>query len=407
METLRSIRFLSWKPSTPVSSSTHNKAQSNFFRNRTITGFTILELTVASVVSLTILSLSMGMLNEQRRQLLGDRTRAGVNDNLRIASDLTGFDIKQAGERLESNTELPGVAIISGTTEGTDPDSLVLQRQLVTEVLPICQNIIQGTTTTTVDISFASSAIGIVPAPITNSPEGNCIFKNGAAPTTPAESPVLTDNVRAFRNYRCSSDGTAGCAPAPTTATTCQQVGGADKECILAYIDDPVNDRGEFFLYSSESQGSCSYSSYSAQNCLKVNRADGKPWLYSYTYNPSLAVSQQPKIYILEERRYSLTPDANTARTDDYILQMSLNQQPAQKIANGFSNFQVSGKLATGYVNSFNPNLNFATDWQNLQAVQLTLTSINPNDQWMKVNNNANFLSLTSQFFPRNVNSQQ
>jgi Tfp pilus assembly protein PilW len=407
METLRLLRFLSWKPSTLGFSRVQKKNQSNFFRNRTITGFTILELTVASVVSLTILSLAMGMINEQRRQLLGDRTRAGVNDNLRIASDLIGFDVKQAGERLESNTELPGIGVISGITEGTDPDTLVLQRQLVTEVLPICQNITQGTTTTNVDVSFASTAIGIVPAPINDSPGGNCIFKNGAAPTTPAESPVLNDNLRAFRNYRCSSDGTTGCAPAPATAATCQQIGGTDRECILAYIDDPVNDRGEFFLYSSESQGSCSYSSYSSQNCLKINRADGKPWVYNYTYDPAVAVSRQPKIYILEERRYSLTSDANTDRTDDYILQMSINRQPAQKIANGFTNFQVSVKLASGYVNSFNPNLNFATDWQNLQAVQFTLTSINPNDQWMKVNSNANFLSLTSQFFPRNVNSQQ
>ncbi|HEY9827745.1 MAG TPA: hypothetical protein V6D19_20090, partial [Stenomitos sp.] len=130
-----------WKPSTPVSN------------NSTSGGFTLLELTVASVVAFSLLTVSLGFVSQQRQVVLGDRTRATANDNLRLASDLIGQDIKQAGERLDGDTLLPGISIIPGASASV-PDTLVLQRQLLTEKLPVCQTI--SGSTRTIDVSVVT-----------------------------------------------------------------------------------------------------------------------------------------------------------------------------------------------------------------------------------------------------------
>lgn len=399
-----------------ASSRVKKKAQSSFFRNQTISGFTLLELTVASVVSLTILSLSMGMMTEQRRQILGDRTRAGVNDNLRIASDLIGFDIKQAGERLESDTELPGISIIAGDSAAVPPtrDRLILQRQLLSEKLTACQTISAGAGgTTSIDVS-------VIPTATPGSGIDACPYSytspSGGEPSTTLTTLKPTENLRAWRTYRCEQGvpfagitdpcARAGAIPASPATSNCRQLGGTDDECSWAYIRDPINDRGEFFLYSFESSGTCSYSTYSARTCQKIHRADGSTWQNTYTYDPTKSKAEQPQLYFLEQREYRLTPDTDTSRTDDYVLELLINGQPATRIANQFTNFQARASLSSGLASNFNQYLKFDTDWQNLQGVQITFTSINPNADLLKDNSTSSFLTLTSQFLPRNTLSQ-
>jgi hypothetical protein len=406
-----------------ASSRTQKKGQLSFFRNRAVAGFTLLELTVASVVSLTILSLSMGMLNEQRRQILGDRTRAGVNDNLRIASDLIGFDIKQAGERLESDTEMPGISIIPGATAAV-PSRLVLQRQLLTEKLTACQSISAGTGgTTTIDVSVVSSSSstpatpGIATCPYSYTvPPPIAPATVGVEPSATLTTLQPTENLRAWRTYRCrqgapftgTTDPCTRTATIPATPATsnCQQLGGTDTECSWAYIRDPINHRGEFFLYSFENTGTCAYSTYSARTCQRIQRADGNTWQFSYTYDPTKTKAEQPQIYILEQREYRLTPDTDTSRTDDYVLDLSVNGLSPKRIANQFTDFQARASLSAGLASTFNSGLTFVTDWQTLQGVQITFNSINPNTNVLKDNSASSFLTLTSQFLPRNTLSQ-
>jgi hypothetical protein len=418
----------------------------NVAKTRNIKGFTLLELIIAAGVSLTILGVSLGVLSEQRRWVLGDQTRATANDNLRLASDLMGQDIKQAGERLEADTFLPGISVIPGPSS-TDPSTLLLQRQLLTEKLPVCQTIGSGTTTATIDIS-------VVNGPVV----ANCGYSY-SAPVGGELTPALTtlkptDNIRAWRTFRCTQDGpaTSGTDPCALTNTA----------TAWAYIHDPINNRGEFFRYSIEESGNCLSSTVfpapTARTCQKIRRADGTPWQYTYTYTPTdpnnLAdplrlPAAQPQLYLLEERRYSLTPDASTSRTDDYILQLSVNRQTPKRIANQVSSFQAwakvpsaynsahsnapanwgcaasgSGATATNpttpnqwYCTGFNVNitnsdpvqrLQYIKDWQDLQGVRITLTGINPNDQLLKVDTTKanNALKLSSEFFPRNVTSR-
>jgi hypothetical protein len=436
--------FINWKQS--IQGSSKVKLSISLFltlKSRTTRGITMLELIVASAVALGILSVALGAISEQRRQVLGDRTRAGVNDNLRIASDLIGQDIKQAGELLESDFTLPGVSIIPGST-ASDPSTMVLQRQLLAQKLPVCQSISSGSTTSAIDIAVVSNTT------LTPSSYANCPYSY-TAPTAPATSEpsatltslLPTDNLRQWRNYRCTADGpgaanTDVCTRTTyVTSTSCKQFGGTDAECTWAFIYDPVNKRGEFFLYSFEDTAACATSALSSRICQRILRADGNPWQNSYTYDPNGAATQQPQLYILEEKRYNLVADTDTTRTDDFILQLSVNRQPALRIANQFSNFQVRGKLpndstkrpsesscttettTTGscLVSSFNvssgqPAVNtqitatpLLPNWQYLQNIQITVSSINPNPQLLPVANN-NVLTLTSQFLPRNTSSR-
>lgn len=419
-------------------------------KKRNVNGFSILELIVASSVALTILGVSLGVLSEQRRWVLGDQTRATANDGLRLASDLIGQDIKQAGERLDSDTVLPGISIIPGASAGL-PSTLVLQRQLLTEKLPVCQTISANSTSSTIDVS-------VVTAPTV----ANCVYSY-SAPTGGELSTTLTtlkpdDDLRSFRTFRCTQD-----SPAANNTDPCTLTNGATA---WAYIHDPKTNLGEFFRYSIEESGNSCLSSTAflpatARICQKIRRADSTPWKYTYTYtptdpndpdslaNPLRAPAAQPQIYLLEERRYFLEPDTDTSRTDDYILKLSVNRQDSKRIANQVSNFQVWGKVPSAYTSApssapgnwgcaaggsaptapnptvptqwyctgFNVNitetdpvkrLQYLKDWQNLQGVRMTITGINPNEQLLKVDTTStnNALKLTSEFFPRNVASR-
>jgi hypothetical protein len=439
-------RFISWRLFMPVFSKV---MFFNASKRQNVKGFTLLELIVAAAVSLTILGVSLGMLSEQRRWVLGDRTRAAANDNLRLASDLIGQDVKQAGERLESDTFLPGISIIPGASAGL-PSTLVLQRQLLTEKLPVCQTISANSTSATIDVA-------VVTAPTV----ANCVYSY-SAPSGGELSTTLTDlkpddDLRSWRTFRCTQDGAAADGTDPCALT--------NSATAWAYIHDPKTNQGEFFRYSLEEKESCLSSTAflptAARTCQRIRRADSTPWKYTYTYTPSdpndpdslanplRAPTAQPQIYLLEERRYSLIPDTDTSRTDDYILQLSVNRQNPKRIANQVSNFQVWGKVPTAYTSTpfsapsnwgcgaggsaptapnptvptqwyctaFNINvtetdpvkrLQYVKDWQDLQGVRVTLTGINPNEQLLKVDtaSNNNALKLTSEFFPRNVASK-
>lgn len=444
MAILTKLLFTNWKQSIP-SSSKLNSSLLLSPKSRAIRGVTMLELIIASFVALTLLSVSLGAISEQRRQVLGDRTRTNVNDNLRITSDLIGQDIKQAGELLDADLTLPGISIIPGST-ANDPGTLVLQRQLLAQKLPVCQNITANSTTNAIDVSVVASATQ-TPATI-----NNCTYSYTAPapPATAEPSATLvallpTDNLRQWRNYRCTADGpgsanTDSCNRTTyTTSANCRQFGGTDTECTWAFIYDPVNKRGEFFLYSFEDTAACSHSSLSSRTCQRIRRADGNAWQYSYTYNSSGTASQQPQLYILEEKRYSLAADTNTSRTDDFILQLSINRQSPLRIADQLRNFQVMGKLSSDATkrpaestcstqqtasgsclsNTFNvtggqPAVNsqisgtpLLPNWQYLQGVNITLSSVNPDATLFPVQSGSNStLSLTSEFLPRNTASR-
>ena len=438
----------------PVFNKAINFSSLKIERNK---GFTLLELVVASAVALTILGISLGMLSEQRRWVLGDQTRASANDNLRLASDLIGQDIKQAGERLEANAQLSGISIIAGTTGA--PSTLILQRQLLQETLPVCQNIGVGTTSTTIDVSVLNGTIGGTdygPA------VANCTYSY-SAPTGGELSSALTtlqptSNLRSWRTFRCTQN-----SPATSGTDPCASTGSTTAWAYIYQQDSPSLGHGEFFQYSTEERGNCLGSTAfatppSPRTCQKIRRAGSTGWKYSYTYNPNAAANDtsQPRLYLLEERRYSVELDTSTTRADDYILKLSINQQAENRIANQISNFQVWAKVPSSYnaapysapaswgcaaggsaSTAPNPSLpnqwycadfnnivnsdpflraQYIKDWQELQGVRVSITGLltdqqkgaltQQQQQQLDPTNPNSALKLTSEFFPRNVASK-
>lgn len=368
-------------------------------------GFTLVELTATLLISSILIGLALQVIVDQRRIFIKDQARIQVNQNLRAAMDLVGTDIKQTGERLERDTELPGISVINGASGA--PDELVLQRKLLPDVMPVCQTIAAGSTQSTIDVSVVTPSPATIALPLI----GNCLFSNGNI----SDNPDVPDTLEQFRNYRRSQNDSPGTNPPVATrtstltspATNCSQVGGADGECAWAYIHDPVNNRGEFFLYSFENSGSCAFGTLVTRSCFRIH-ASPRPtgtWQYTYTYGgTAAAAANQPRIYILEERRYSLVTDTSTPRPDDFILRLVLNRQTTAplRLVNQLSGFQVQAQTPAGMVDSFNPLVNslptWATDWRQVQNLRVDLTAINPN-----TNTPVSNLGLSSQFLPRNT----
>ncbi len=162
-------------------------------------GFTILELLVASFVGLIMSMLTLSITLSNRGLFQYDIARTRLNQNLRSSLDIVGINIREAGENLPIT--FPAVEIINGA--GTDPDELILRRNLLDEVLKVCQAITAGTTD---DVYFGNSST--VPG---------CAYAD------------QEQNFNAWQEYRTDNGGT-----------------------VKAYIYDPVADVGEFFDYYNE-----------------------------------------------------------------------------------------------------------------------------------------------------------
>jgi type IV pilus assembly protein PilW len=336
---------------------------------------------VSTLLAGVFVVLCLGLFVDQRRQFATEQAKTETNQNLRLAMDLIGADIRQAGERLESDKQLGKISVIDGANNG--PDTLITQRKLVNETLNLCQTITAGSSTSALDVAVQSSAVA------------SCLFSD-------ADGDGLTDNLGQLKIYRTKQDGVDGAART-TNTTSCAIAGGTDKECTFAYIHDPTTKKGEFFVYGFEDTGTCTGTS--GQQCNRIYRVDGKPWQNTYTYNSGGSADSQPKIYILEEREYSLAADTNTPRSDDFILQMRLNRQTPVRLANKMSNFQVTATNRQGTVlNSFNAASNLPQHQTNLSEVQyfrVSLSVIPP-----ETNLQAAKLTLSTQFFPRNALSR-
>ncbi len=351
-------------------------------------GFTLLELLVTLVVASVITGLALKLIVDQRQLFLNDQSRTQVNQNLRASLDLVGTDIKQAGERLTTSA-LPVVQVFNGASGASD--QLILQRLIVAETLPVCQTVTSGNTN---PIVVSSKAIA----------SGICSFSDGNGNTLP-------DNLDRWRDSRCAEDGTLACARATnidraTVSNRCdEEKDGTDKECLWAYIYDPVNKVGEFFVYGFESPRDATNT---ANNIYRVHRVDNINWQRTYTYNAASATN--PILYILEQRRYELVDNGST----DKVLQLTINNQTSSnflvdgqtspiRLVNQLADFQVKALMQDDTLeDSFNDTSPPSDDWKLLKAIKIDVTAINPAPNSTKVPN----LTVSAQFFPRNVSSK-
>jgi type IV pilus assembly protein PilW len=193
---------------------------------------------VASVVAGAALSVTLSS-----RQLLdADQKRSQVNQDLHIGLDLLGIDLRQAGERLPG--DFPAVELLNGTSGA--PDTLIIRRNLLDEVMPLCKRIDAGTTTDEVQV-YKTGTVGC----------------NKVADTNGDTWP---DNIGAWRSYRIANGG-----------------------AVKAYVYNPVLKQGEFFVYDGD-----------GSTKAFLSQADTGPWTYTYKVN------QVCRVYVIEERRYAL-----------------------------------------------------------------------------------------------------
>ena len=188
-------------------------------------GFTLPELMVSIVLGLMVtgLTLSSSMMN--RFTISKDIARTRLNQNIRGAVDLIRLDVRVAGENL--NNSFPAIEIIDSTA--TTSDRLILRRNLLSEVLPLCTSIAAASTTTRVIFARTTSTPG-------------CSYSG------------QSHNYSAWESYRTSNGGS-----------------------VKAFLYDTVQRRGEFFTYTAAVNSGSQYELTAAPTS----------WQYSYTAGTS------------------------------------------------------------------------------------------------------------------------
>ncbi len=215
---------------------------------RSRAGLTLVELLVAMAVTLVMMGAALSITLSSKRIYATDRTRTDLNQNLRNGLDLVGLDVRQAGERLP--LDIPVIQILDGASGGSD--TLILRRNLLDPVLPLCKDI---NANTNADSIFVAKKNGNVPP--------------GCAPVPDDDGDGWPENLQAWKDYR---------------------VGGGGE--VWAYIYDPVRGAGEFFLYDAEDNST-----------FHLHKSNAVKWQNNYdTANLS-------RIYILEQRTYSRNGD--------------------------------------------------------------------------------------------------
>jgi type IV pilus assembly protein PilW len=202
-------------------------------------------LLVAFALAVVLVGSALSIALSSRDMLTADERRTRLNQSLRGTLDLLGIDVRQAGERLPG--DFPAIEIVDGASGG--PDTLVLRRNLLDEVLPLCETLTAGEVVDEILVAVGSG-----------SPPQGC------APVADDDADGWPDNIGAWRAHR--------------------DVGGGQ---VFVYIYNPVDRDGEWFLFDGD--GTTSH---------QLHKGNGDPWQATY------AINQQGRAYMLEERTYEL-----------------------------------------------------------------------------------------------------
>ncbi|MFN8391683.1 MAG: hypothetical protein U0136_15450 [Bdellovibrionota bacterium] len=243
---------------------------------------TILELMVASTIALFIVGMTVSTTVVNRDAYGYDIVRTRLNQNLRSAFDVINTEVRQAGERLPGS--FPAIEIVDGASGA--PDTLILRRNLLDEVLTVCQTL---TTASGPDVYLTSSAAGTPPV---------CVFG------------TQTANFNAWHSYRIGS-------------------AGGTSHVVRSYIFDFTTKLGQFFNYSSDN----------TSGTTQTIRKQSGSWAGTYT---GLSAS----VYMLSEWKFQLS---TTPGSED-LLQLVENQDTAnpKNVVYGVKNIQFRALMQDG-----------------------------------------------------------
>lgn len=291
-------------------------------------GFSVLEVLVALTATGVIAGATLVIALSSRGMFETDQYRTTVNQNLRAGLDLLGIDVRQAGERMP--WDAPAVQIIDGASGA--PDELVLCRNMLDYVLPVCKDINAGTSADSIFVGKKKVTAKVPP---------------GCYPVPDDNGDGWPDNLEQWRNYRIANGGS-----------------------VLAYIHNPISGEGEFFVYDAEDNST-----------FHLHKDNSDNWDYDYPVN------QNPRVYMLEAKRFRLDAD---------ILQSVINDDTANalNLVNHIEDLQIRAFLKDGtIVNS----LTGGVYWTDLESLEVTLVGEAAfGDRTME-------RTVVTHYFPRNI----
>jgi hypothetical protein len=348
-------------------------------------GLSLVELVVGSIISLIVIGLAFSGAIANRTLFLEDQSRNNVNQNLRSGLDILGADVQQIGEGLGTVSNFPAFQI---TNNGVGTSSEIIIRRSPLSPLPVCADIVAGTSTP-ITVGIPGSTLG------------------GCNPGVDNNGNTFPDrDVDLWRNYRLDNIGRG----LPTQA----------------FIFDGT-DKGEVFGYSQEDRFP-----NDATGRFRISRTSDS-WLRNYGEG-------RANVYLVEERRYRLCPAAQITQPNcravagaDNVLHVIVNgnfTNPIQLI-NGIDQFNVEvfrqpavvpasetnptpdfcwqgGTPVTPVPNAPVACTNTAQTWNQITSVRVTMRALNdaPSDL-IRLDPNAARAEdkrvLTRDYFPRNV----
>ncbi len=290
-------------------------------------GFTVIELLVTLLIILVVGSAALSMALSGRGIYEVDRARMRLNQNLRSGMDYLVTDIRQAGGQL--GDDFPALILVNGTSGG--PDLLRVRNNLEPIVLRVCQ-----------DISSGDTSVEVYIAQTGGTPDPGC----GIMPDD--DSDGWPDNLQAWRAFR-------------------------NGQTVRAYIFNPTSGEGEFFDYVDE------------DNTTYYVEAGSITWQYDYP------VSEQPRVYLLEEKRFELS---------NGMLKLTYNDDnsTAVNLIDSLQQFQL---IAWFQDSSQQNTLDFSDVWSDLRAIEITLDGETQIEGGEPIHR-----TWTSEVMPRNVLSK-
>ena len=295
-------------------------------------GFTLVEVLVALVIGMIVVGSALALTLSSRQIYELDEARTSVNQNLRNALTVIGADVREAGERLPTSAGnvFPAVEIVAGS-EGTE---LVVRRNRLG---------VQPTLCTAVSGSSATLVIGKANSP----PYPECNTGNSTVRTS------LKAQLSSWRTYREAQPNNKA----------------------RAYLYNPTSKLGEFFTYESENL-----------NGFSLSRASGN-WSNTYDTPSGTPAEGQPRLYLLEERRYR--------KRGEYLeVVIDGDVDNPQKLVYGVEAFNIKARLRTGPTVTA---LGIDDDWTQVAAFEISVTGA------AKVSGRNLKRTLTGEFFPRNA----
>lgn len=166
-------------------------------------GMGLLELLVASVLSMLVAAMAYGVLALHQRNVIDDVHRTRLSQNLRAALDFLSVDVRQAGEQLPAI--FPAILLQNGSSGGSD--TLILRRNILSEPLTICSTLSTGSTIT--NIALNNTASGTPPV---------CIY-GGQTTALSKWSDYKTEKGGSFKAYLFNTSTKTGQFVTVTTLT--------------------------------------------------------------------------------------------------------------------------------------------------------------------------------------------